>query len=37
MVDMVEGNSAADLQRWTERADPAWREGIKVVATDLAE
>ena len=34
---MVEGNSAADLRRWTERADPAWLAGIKVVVTDLAE
>src|SRR5215213_2851811 len=37
VIDMVEGNSAADLRRWTERADPAWLAGIKVVATDLAE
>ena len=37
VIDMVEGNSAADLRRWTEHADPAWLAGIKVVATDLAE
>ena len=24
MIDMVEGNSAADLRRWTIDADPAW-------------
>src|ERR671911_485172 len=37
VIDMVEGNSAADLRRWTANADPAWLAGIKVVATDLAE
>jgi transposase len=37
MIDMVQGNSAADLRRWTEHADPAWLAGIKLVATDLAE
>ncbi len=34
---MVEGNTAADLRRWTANADPAWLAGIEVVATDLAE
>ena len=37
MIDMVEGNAAADLRRWTANADPAWLAGIEVVATDLAE
>ena len=37
VIDMVEGNSAADLRRWTANADPAWLAGTKVVATDLAE
>jgi transposase len=37
VIDMVEGNSAADLRRWTKGADPAWLAGIDVVATDLAE
>jgi transposase len=37
VIDMVEGNSAADLRRWTEGADPRWLAGIKVVATDLTE
>lgn len=37
VIDMVEGNSAADLRRWTANADPHWLAGIKVVATDLAE
>jgi transposase len=37
VIDMVEGNSAADLRRWTAKADPAWLGGIEVVATDLAE
>jgi transposase len=37
VIDMVEGNSAADLGRWTANADLRWLAGIKVVATDLAE
>lgn len=37
MIDMVEGNSAADLRRWLDTQAPAWLEGIEVVATDLAE
>jgi transposase len=37
VIDMVEGNSAADLRRWTANADPRWLAGIKVVATDLTE
>ena len=37
VIDMVEGNSAADLRRWTTNADPSWLAGITVVATDLAE
>jgi transposase len=37
VIDMVEGNSAADLRRWTTNADRDWLGGIKVVATDLAE
>jgi transposase len=37
LIDMVEGNTAADLRRWTKNADPKWIAGIKVVATDLAE
>ena len=37
VIDMVEGNCAADLRRWTINADPAWLAGIEVVATDLAE
>jgi len=37
VIDMVEGNSAADLRRWTEGAHPGWLAGIKVVATDLTE
>jgi transposase len=37
VIDMVEGNSAADLRRWTANADPDWLAGITVVATDLAE
>jgi transposase len=37
VIDMVEGNSAADLRRWTSNADRRWLAGIKVVATDLTE
>jgi transposase len=37
LIDMVEGNSAGDLRRWTSNADPEWLAGIEVVATDLAE
>ena len=37
MIDMVEGNRAADLRRWTANADPGWLAEIEVVATDLAE
>jgi hypothetical protein len=36
VIDMVEGNSAADLRRWLAAADPEWLAGIEVVATDLA-
>jgi transposase len=37
VIDMVEGNSAADLRRWFEAQDRVWLEAIEVVATDLAE
>ena len=37
IIDMVKGNAAADLRRWTTNADPAWLKAITVVATDLAE
>jgi transposase len=37
VIDMVEGNSAADLRRWTANAHPGWLAGIEVVATDLAQ
>jgi transposase len=37
MIDLVQGNSAADLRRWCAGADPDWLCGIGVVATDLAE
>jgi transposase len=37
ITDMVEGNGAADLRRWTAKADPTWLGGVEVVATDLAE
>jgi transposase len=37
VIDLVQGNAAADLRRWTARADPQWLKAIRVVATDLAE
>jgi transposase len=37
VIDMVEGNAAVDLRRWTANAHPDWLAGIEVVATDLAE
>jgi transposase len=37
VIDMVHGNSAGDLRRWTSNAHPGWLAGIEVVATDLAE
>ena len=37
MIDLVEGNSAADLRRWCAEQDAAWLAGISTVATDLAE
>jgi transposase len=37
VIDMVEGNSAADLRQWCAEQDPVWLETIEVVATDLAE
>jgi len=37
LIDMVEGNAAADLREWTANADPGWLAGVEVVATDLAE
>jgi transposase len=37
VIDMVKGNKAADLRRWTAKAHPDWLGGIETVATDLAE
>ena len=37
MIDMVEGNTAADLRRWCAHADPGWLGRISVVATDLTD
>jgi transposase len=37
MIDLVPGNSAADLRRWCASTDPGWLGKIQVVATDLAE
>ena len=37
LIDMVEGNSAADLRRWCGQQDPVWLGQVRVVATDLTE
>jgi transposase len=37
VIDVVEGNSAADLGCWLDLQRPAWLAGVRVVATDLAE
>src|SRR5258708_3528936 len=37
LIDMVAGNSAADLRRWCAAQEPAWLAGVAVVTTDLAE
>jgi len=37
MIDLVPGNTAADLRRWCANTDPAWLNQVGVVATDLAE
>ena len=37
MIDLVPGNSGADLRQWCAQANPDWLAGITVVATDLAE
>ena len=37
MIDMVKGNSAADLRSWCAAQDPGWLGNVAVVATDLAE
>jgi transposase len=37
VIDMVQGNAAADLRKWCAGAEPDWINGIEVVATDLAE
>jgi transposase len=37
LIDMVEGNSAADLGGWLDDQPADWLAGVKTVATDLAE
>ena len=37
VIDMVRGNRAADLRRWTQSVNSDWLAAIEVVATDLAE
>ncbi len=37
IIDMVQGNAAADLRRWCAAQDKRWLGDIATVATDLAE
>jgi transposase len=37
VIDMIEGNGAAELRQWLAARDPIWTQSIEVVATDLAE
>ena len=37
IIDVVEGNTSADLGSWLDGQPRAWLDGIRVVATDLAE
>jgi hypothetical protein len=34
LIDMVEGRSKQAFQRWLAERDPAWRDGVEVVAMD---
>ena len=36
LIDLFEGNSAADLRRWIDNADAEWLRRIEEVATDLS-
>jgi len=37
LIDLIEGNTAADLGEWLESQPPEWVKGVKVVAADLAD
>jgi transposase len=37
VIDVIQGNSGDDLGTWLDRRPEPWRDGIRVVATDLAE
>jgi transposase len=37
VIDVVQGNGAADLGSWLDRQPAAWLGAVRVVATDLAE
>lgn len=37
VIDLFTGNSAADLRKWTSKADKTWLASVEVVATDLTE
>jgi transposase len=37
VIDVVEGNTSRDLGAWLDKQPAPWRQGIRVVATDLAE
>ena len=37
IIDMIEGNKGTDLGEWLDAQPQEWLDGVKVVATDLAE
>ena len=37
IIDVIPGNTSSDLGSWLDRQPTRWLEGIKVIATDLAE
>jgi transposase len=37
VIDVIKGNRGEDLGGWLDRQPEPWRDGIRVVATDLAE
>jgi transposase len=37
LIDMVEGNTAADLRKWCKRQPKSWLEAVAVVSIDLTD
>lgn len=37
LIDMVEGNTAADLRKWCKRQPKSWLESVAVVSIDLTD